>query len=146
MPLLKPHLGKVLRKRDSIHRHRQLAARSQSRVLPWLRREDMGQAPGRAKEGIEDIGISSKCSSDSSSVPSTPQQAQWTSGSTFPENHSSPTLSSFETMLEHGTASSFEGSRSLALRCPGLVDYRESGYRCKVALLITDFSFKYTQA
>ncbi|KIX05565.1 uncharacterized protein Z518_06437 [Rhinocladiella mackenziei CBS 650.93] len=68
-------MKEFLRKRDTIRRQKQLAARSQSRVLPWLRREDMEQS------NPEDSG--SPESSDSSTV-TTPQQSQWTRESQSP--------------------------------------------------------------
>ncbi|EXJ69485.1 uncharacterized protein A1O5_07521 [Cladophialophora psammophila CBS 110553] len=86
-------MKEFLRKRDSIRRQKQLATRLQSRVLPWLRREDMEQVPVRTDVTGVDVGGSSDSPSDFSSRPSSPQQSQWTAGSTMDEAYSSPCFS-----------------------------------------------------
>ncbi|OAP55303.1 hypothetical protein AYL99_10276 [Fonsecaea erecta] len=78
-------MKEFLRKRESIRRQKQLAARSRSRVLPWLRREDVEQVPTSIiiSPAVGDGGPSDT-SSDSSSRPSSPRQSQHT------ESHPSP--------------------------------------------------------
>jgi hypothetical protein len=71
-------MKEFLRKRDSIRRQHQLAARSKSRVLPWLRREDMEQPVIQAPTSSAIFRTPSECSSESSSVPPSPRPVQGT--------------------------------------------------------------------
>ncbi|OAG37098.1 hypothetical protein AYO21_08746 [Fonsecaea monophora] len=89
-------MKEFLRKRKSIRRQEQLAARSQSRVLPWLRREDMEQMGPRidSSPAVISGGGSSETPSDSSSRPTSPQQTQRTVVSTTGQSHSPSCLAS----------------------------------------------------
>ncbi|OCT48189.1 hypothetical protein CLCR_04040 [Cladophialophora carrionii] len=95
-------MKEFLRKRDSIRRQKQLASRSQSRVLPWLRREDMEQGALQTDGSVAEAALSSDSLSDTSSRPSSPQQSQRTAGSTVGDSHSSPTFSSSGSNIEFG--------------------------------------------
>lgn len=78
--LLIVHDLPVLRKRDSIRRQKQSTARAQSRVLPWLRREDTQQPLDNVVEGCEvSSGSPSSPPYETSSRATTPQHSQWTS-------------------------------------------------------------------
>jgi hypothetical protein len=115
-------MKEFLRKRDSIRRQKQLAARSKSRVLPWLRREDMEQSPPQVVASIADATVPLDSSSDSSSRPSSPQQSQWTAESTAGE--SPPTCSSLGSVVDVGRVS--ESSRNMSPSSNNLVTNRES--------------------
>lgn len=94
-------MKEFLRKRDSLRRQKQLAERSQSRVLPWLRREDMEQSMSQVAGSVPDVTVTD-ASSDWSSRPSSPQQSQsqWTAESTNGE--SPPACSSLGSVFDLG--------------------------------------------
>lgn len=113
-----------LRKRDSIRRQKQLAARSKSRVLPWLRREEMEQGPSQTDGAVGDVG-GSDTASDSSSQPSSPHQSQWTSN-TASESYSSPIFSPSGSTQEpsvHDSTANLSAHGS-----PDLLEYRKSSH------------------
>jgi hypothetical protein len=115
-------MKEFLRKRDSIRRQKQLASRSKSRVLPWLRREDMEQNVSQTVGSVVDAALSSDSLSETSSRPSSPQQSQSTAGSTVAESHASPSLSSSGSNLEFGgfsdtTANTSHIPRDLVTNC-----------------------------
>ena len=86
----------VLRKRDSLRRQKQSTARAQSRVLPWLRREDMNQSLDAGGDGcLEAMNLSpSPPSHETSSRATTPQQSQWTSDGSTADIHESSSSNS----------------------------------------------------
>lgn len=127
-------MKEFLRKRDSARLQKQLVARSQSRVLPWLRREDMEQSASQTVGSIADAAVSSDSSSESSSRPSSPHQSQWTGGSTFGE--SPPTFSSAGSVFDYGGMS--ETSRKSLDSSKDLVDNCESSMPAS-ATTATDF-------
>ncbi|KAI1626431.1 hypothetical protein EDD37DRAFT_607996 [Exophiala viscosa] len=87
-------MKEFLRKRDSIRRQNQLAARSQSRVLPWLRREDMVRSSEHVDDFGEDTGAASESSFESISTATSPQHSHRTCASTAFESRSSLLLTS----------------------------------------------------
>ncbi|KAK5025039.1 hypothetical protein LTS07_008418 [Exophiala sideris] len=73
-----------------MRRQKQLAARSQSRVLPWLRREDMVRSSEQFDDFGEDTGASSESSFESISTATSPQLSHWTDAITTVESRSPP--------------------------------------------------------
>ncbi|OAL22218.1 hypothetical protein AYO22_07262 [Fonsecaea multimorphosa] len=121
----------VLRKRDSLRRQKQLAARSQSRVFPWLRREDIEQVPAPIDVSPPvDGGGSYDTLSDSSSRPSSPRQSQWTVGSTMGESHSSPPFTPPCSLLD--TVEPTESSVNSSYNAQELVAYLHRSVICRL--------------
>lgn len=124
--LLKAVLGPVLRKRNTIRRQKQQVARSQRRVLPWLRREDMEHTSERTDGSLEDAG-SPESSCESTSMATTPQQSQWTSGSTVAESLSSPAVSSSGSLPIQGGHGASPDSLGAFNKYRELLDYCKRG-------------------
>ena len=119
-------MKEFLRKRDSIRRQKQQAERSKTRVLPWLRREDMGQSTAQAAGSIPHATVPLDSASDSSSGPSSPEPSQWTAGSTAGE--SPPACSSLGSVFDFGRL--LDNSRNGLHSSKNLVNNRESRVPC----------------
>ncbi|OQU98273.1 hypothetical protein CLAIMM_04082 [Cladophialophora immunda] len=124
-------MKEFLRKRDSIRRQKQLAARSRSRVLPWLRREDIEPVPARTDASpAVDGGVSSDTPSDSSSRPSSPPHFQWAAGCTMGESHSSPCFTSPSSLPDPVEIP--ESSINSSYESQELVDYLHRSVICRL--------------
>ncbi|KAJ9614544.1 hypothetical protein H2200_002681 [Cladophialophora chaetospira] len=116
-------MKEFLRKRDSTRRQKQQAERSKSRVLPWLRREDMAQSTSQVAGSIADATVPLDSSSDWSSRPSSPQQSQWTAESTAGE--SPHTCSSLGSVFDFGRL--LDNSRKVSHSSQNLVNNLHGG-------------------
>lgn len=110
----------VLRKRDSIRRQKQSTARAQSRVLPWLRREDMHQPFDVGGDSCLEATNTSPSSSppyETSSRATTPQQSQWTSDGSTADSHECSSSSSSTLGAYYAIQNMSQGPHR------GLIDY-----------------------
>jgi hypothetical protein len=112
----------VLRKRDSIRRQKQSTARAQSRVLPWLRREDMQQSIDYVGDNcVETLsGSPSPPSCETNSRATTPQHSQWTSDSSIADSYECSSTSPSTLSTSHAPQINPQGSHR------GLIDYSKA--------------------
>ena len=111
-------MKEFLRKRDSVRRQNHLASRSKSRVLPWLRREDIEHTSFQVNSIAE-----ADSSSESRSIPSSPHHSTSATGSSTGDSHASPALSPPVSVVEE---QAFEdGSKNAPHPSKDLVDYCE---------------------